>query len=310
MRDAAPGVPALTMPDLAGVRRTARHRVDSALLTLLRLGVDFGRVVLESAGPGESTGAVVSQDPPPGTPLTAISRIVLRVGGSGGLDLMPFPLRDESDTEFRADRLFAIFDNPALKLGFYLRQGGAYLALHADEPLTARRWLENLFEIDARPWPSGRWHSLARLVPRLHALGGTSAAVRVAMNAVFDLPVASVRVVRDVVPVPDSAVVRLGTANGRLGFDAVVGGGIVADARVEITYGPLTLEQWRQHVATDAAGQRHALLPFILPAHLAGRVTERWRVGDRALGSSLDSGSPPLLGVNAYLGASPVRRAA
>jgi beta-lactam-binding protein with PASTA domain len=92
----------MVMPDLAGVRRTARHRVDSALLTLLRLGVDFGRIVLEAAGPGEAEGAVISQEPAPGTELSPVSRIALRVGGSGGLDLMPFPLRDESDTEFRA----------------------------------------------------------------------------------------------------------------------------------------------------------------------------------------------------------------
>jgi hypothetical protein len=301
----------LRMPDLAGIGRTARHRVDSALLTLLRLGIDFGRVVLESAGPGESAGAVVSQDPAPGAVLTPVSRIVLRVGGSGGLDLMPFPLRDESDTEFRVDRLFAIFDNPALKLGFFLRLGGAYLALHADEPLTARRWLEDLFAIPAGGWGAERWHPLARLVPRLHAIGGTAAAVRVAMGAVFDLPVDRVTVTRDVVPVPSPGVLRLGSRNGRLGFDAVLGGGIVADARVEIIYGPLTLDAWRSHVSERNTRERHALFPFILPAHLAGAVIERWRVGDRMLGSRLgEADLPALLGVNAYLAALPSRRAA
>ena len=301
---------AIVMPDLAEVRRTARQRVYSALLTLLRLGVDFGRVVLEAAGPGESAGSVVSQDPAPGTVLTPVSRIALRIGGSGALDLMPFPLRDESETEFRVDRLCAIFDNPALKLGFYLRQGGAYLALHPDEPLTARRWLEDLFSIAVTPWPAERWHPLARLVPRLHALGGTGAAVRVAMAALFDLPVADVRVIRTVVPVSAPAVVRLGARNGRLGFDAVLGGGIVGDARIEITYGPLTLDQWRLHVSPAAARERRALFPFILPAHLSA-VSERWRVGDAAVGARLDDAErPALLGVNAYLGDIPVRRAA
>lgn len=298
------------MPDLAGVRRTARHRVDSALLTLLRLGVDFGRIVLEAAGPGDSAGAVVAQDPPPGTPLTPVSRIALTVGGSGALDLMPFPLRDESETEFRADRLFAIFDNPALKLGFFLRQGGAYLALHPDEPLTARRWLEDLFSVSADPWPAERWHALARLVPRLHALGGTAAAVRVAMGAIFDLPVAEVRVARRVVPVAAPAVMRLGSRNGRLGFDAVLGGGIIGDARIEIVYGPLTLAQWRRHATPAAARERAALFPYILPAHLAV-VVERWRVGDAAAGTRLDDAAmPALLGVNAYLGTIPLRSAA
>jgi hypothetical protein len=300
----------LVMPDLAGVRRTARHRVDSALLTLLRLGVDFGRIVLEAAGPGESDGAVVSQDPAPGTELSPVSRIALRVGGSGGLDLMPFPLRDESDTEFRVDRLLAIFDNPSLKLGFFLRQGGAYLALHPDEPLTARRWLEDLFSLSAAPWPAERWHPLARLVPRLHALGGTAAAVRVAMGAMFDLPVAEVRVTRRVVPVLAPAVVRLGAQTGRLGFDAMLGGGIIGDARLEITYGPVTLDAWRRHATPASTREREALFPYILPAHLSV-VSERWRVGDASAGAHLDDAArPAVLGVNAYLGDIPVRRAA
>lgn len=300
----------MLMPDLAGVRRTARHRVDSALLTLLRLGVDFGRIVLEAAGPGETEGAVISQDPAPGTELSPVSRIALRVGGSGGLDLMPFPLRDESDTEFRVDRLLAIFDNPALKLGFFLRQGGAYLALHPDEPLTARRWLEDLFSISVAPWPAERWHPLARLVPRLHALGGTAAAVRVAMGALFDLPVAQVRVTRRVVPVAAPAVVRLGSQNGRLGYDAMLGGGIIGDARVEITYGPVTLDAWRRHVTPASTRERQALFPYILPAHLSA-VSERWRVGDATIGARLDDAArPAVLGVNAYLGDIPVRRAA
>lgn len=300
----------MVMPDLAGVQRTARHRVDSALLTLLRLGVDFGRIVLEATGPGEAEGAVISQDPAPGTELSPVSRIALRVGGSGGLDLMPFPLRDESDTEFRVDRLLAIFDNPALKLGFFLRQGGAYLALHPDEPLTARRWLEDLFSISVAPWPAERWHPLARLVPRLHALGGTAAAVRVAMGALFDLPVAEVRVTRRVVPVAAPAVVRLGSQNGRLGFDAILGGGIIGDARLEIIYGPVTLDAWRRHVTPAAIGERAALFPYILPAHLSV-VSERWRVGDATIGARLDDAArPAVLGVNAYLGDIPVRRAA
>lgn len=303
--------PDMVMPDLAGVRRTARHRLDSALLTLLRLGVDFGHIVLESGGPGESAGAILSQDPAPGTPLAPASRIVLRVGGSGGLDMTPFPLRDESETEFRIDRLFAIFDNPALKLGFYLRQGGGYLALHADEPLTARRWLEDLLALPVDAWPSSRWHALARLLPQLHAIAGTSAAVRVAMAGVFQLPVAGIIVKRGLVPVPEPARLRLGSSGGRLGFDAVLGGGLLGDARIEITYGPLSLAQWRVHATPAAAAQRAALFPLLLPAHLSASVTERWRVSDTRGGARLvQDDEPSLLGVNAYLGTIPSRRAA
>jgi hypothetical protein len=301
----------LVMPDLVGVRRSVRHGVDSAILTLLRIGIDLGRVVLESAGPGERTGAVISQDPAPMTPLTRATRIVLRVGGSGALDLMPFPLRDESDEEIRGDRFFAIFDNPALKLGFYLRHGGAYLALHADEPITARRWLEDLFQIDPDAWPAERWHALARLVPRLHALGGTESAVRVAMMAMFGLPVLDVTVQQAIVLLAPQNVLRLGCSNGRLGFDSLLGAGVIGDSGVVVTFGPVTLDYWREHYTSGAAQQRRALYPLLLPAHLAAGVSEQWRVGDPGAGTTLgDSTRPALLGVNAYLGQSPIRRAA
>lgn len=301
----------LTMPDLAGVRRSVRHRVDSALLTLLRLGVNFSRVVLESAGPGESEGAVVAQDPLPGTELTPASRIVLRIGGVGAMDLMPFPLRDESDTELRGDRFFALFDNPANKLAFHLRHGGGYLALHADEPLTARRWLEDLFLIPVDAWPSERWHPLARLIPRLHALGGTAAAVRVAMGAIFRLPVAEVTITPGVVPFASRGEVRLGESNGRLGYDAVLGLGLPGPVHVTVTLGPVPLDVWRTHHSAAITAQRQALYPLILPAPLAGRVAERWRVGDTAQGARPgDPFAPAVLGVNAYLATLPVRKAA
>ncbi len=299
------------MPDLAGIRRSVRHRVDSALLTLLRMGTDFSRIVLESAGAGESPGAVVAQSPEPGVELTPATRIVLRIGGGGAMDLMPFPLRDESDTELRGDRFFALFDNPALKLGFYLRHGGGYLALHPDEPLTARRWLEDLFAIPSTPWQQARWHAVARLVPRLHALGGTEAAVRVAMGAVFALPVERVVVTRDVVPFDQGDVVRLGAHGGRLGFDAVLGRGVVGVARVTVTFGPLSLAQWREASTDAATAERRALYPLILPAHVARHVDERWRVGHASAGTRLGNAArPALLGVNAYLASTPPRKVA
>jgi hypothetical protein len=301
----------LVMPDLVGIRRSVRHGIDSAVLSLLRIGIDLGRIVLESAGPGEPAGTVVSQTPAPGAVLTPVSRVVLRVGGSGALDLMPFPLRDESDTELRGDRLFAIFDNPALKLGFYLRHGGAYLALHADEPITARRWLEDLFLISVDPWPAARWHALARLVPRLHALAGTTSAVRIAMVALFDLAVAEVRVTQGVIPLDGGGAIRLGERGGRLGFDAVLGTGLVGDAHVAITFGPVSLDTWRRHFTSELTAQRRALYPLLLPAHLSMSVSERWRVGNAATGATLgDEAAPALLGVNAYLGTLPDRRAA
>jgi hypothetical protein len=91
----------------------------------------------------------------------------------------------------------------------------------------------------------------------------------------------------------------------------VLGGGLLGDARIEITYGPLSLAQWRVHATPAAAGQRAALFPLLLPAHLSASVTERWRVSDTRGGARLvQDDEPSLLGVYAYLGTIPSRRAA
>jgi hypothetical protein len=91
----------------------------------------------------------------------------------------------------------------------------------------------------------------------------------------------------------------------------MLGTGIVGDAHIEITFGPVALDVWRRHFTAEAAAERQALYPLLLPAHLSVSVSERWRVGDSANGARLgDSSTPALLGVNAYLGTLPIRRAA
>src|SRR5450432_1762263 len=72
---------ALGMPNLVRARRLARQTLDSALTTLHALGVDDARVVVESVGRGWEPGTIVEQTPAPGAPLTARTRIVLKVAG-------------------------------------------------------------------------------------------------------------------------------------------------------------------------------------------------------------------------------------
>ena len=87
-----------------------------------------------------------------------------------------------------------------------------------------------------------------------------------------------------------------------------------AQAQPPLQASPATVEPpsdaWRRHVTPASTREREALFPYILPAHLSA-VSERWRVGDAAAGARLDdAGRPAVLGVNAYLGDIPVRRAA
>lgn len=299
------------MPDLCAPRRGVRHRLDSAILSLLRLGVEAERIVVESAGPGWPAGTVVRQSPAPGSELSQQTRVVLGVAGAGGLDTLPFPLRDESDTEFRVDRLFALFDSQVQKLAHFVREAGEVLDLHPDDPPSALRWIEEIFRESAAPWPESRWYAVARLLPALHRVAGTAEGVTLGCGLVFDLPVERVRTVGGVVPLAPERRTRLGEANSRLGFDTVAGDGAEAQTVLEVTFGPLDLETYRRHHRPEARREREALYRLVLPYHLHGSVVERWSVGDPSAALRLgEAPAQPVLGVNSYLGADQPRRIA
>ncbi|HEX2095269.1 MAG TPA: type VI secretion system baseplate subunit TssG [Longimicrobiaceae bacterium] len=299
------------MPDLCTPRRGFQHNLDSAHGVLRRLGVEPERIRVESAGPGWHPGTVLHQSPAPGAPLGPRTRVVLTVAGAGGLDLLPYPLRDEDDADFRADRLMALFDNPLHKLALHVRQAGGFLALHPDDLVVTRRWIEEIFQLLPGPIPQGSWYPLARFLPALHRVAGTAAAVELAFRLVLGLPVAEVRTLPGVVPFPPGGRTRLGETGSRLGVDTVAGEGVIEHSVLEVTFGPLDLAGWRLHTAPGCRAERDVLYHLVLPYRLRAAVRERWAVGDASSPARLgDPASEPLLGVNARLGASPDRSAA
>ena len=289
------------MPDLCRPRRGIRQRVDAAVASLLHMGLDAERIVVESAGPGWAAGVVARQDPAPGTPITGRTRVVLAVGGTGALDTLPFPLRDSHDDELRTDRLLALADNPILKLGIFIRRAGGFLALRRDDPVTALRWIEEIFGLSAAPWPRALWYSVARLLPTLHRIAGRPEAVPLALAVVFDLPVAEHRIVTAPAAIRAGLTTRLAGENARLGVDTVLDGPLPDDHALEVRIGPVPLAAYQEHTAPARRAQRDALYRLVLPMHLS-RVEERWTVGDARTGSRLGEGhEPPILGVNCYL---------
>ena len=289
------------MPDLCSPRRGIRQRVDAAVASLLHLGVDAERIVVESAGPGWAAGVVARQDPAPGTPITGRTRVVLAVGGAGALDTLPFPLRDAHDDELRTDRLLALADNPILKVGIFIRRAGGFLALRRDDPVTALRWIEEIFGLSAAPWPRALWYPVARLLPTLHRVAGRPEAVPLALAVVFDLPVAEVSIVSAATERGAGSTTRLGGENARLGVDTVLDGPLPDESALEVRIGPIPLASYLEHTTPSCRAQRDALYRLVLPTHLS-RVEERWTVGDPRTGSRLGEGhEPPILGVNCYL---------
>lgn len=301
--------PAPCMPNFSDPRRGIRHTVDSAIPALERLGVDADRMVLKSAGGGWISGTVVAQEPPAGTELGTQTRVVLSIAGSGALESLPFALREDSDEDMRADAIFALFDNPILKLRHAVRSGGGFLELRPDQPSTSLRWIEEIFRISSRAWPKRRWYAVARLLPVLHRIAGTEEAVPLALRLVFGLPVANVRIVSGLVPIPPSALTRLAVAGGRLGIDATIGMGLRAITAVEVEIGIVTLDVHREHNDPLERAQREAIYSLVLPAHLHGAVRERWLVGSPDEPPRLrDNWQPAALGLNSYLGGTAQRR--
>jgi hypothetical protein len=299
------------MPDLVSPRRGVRHSLDSAIPTLLRLGVEMDRIVLQSAGPGWVKGTVVGQKPAPDAPLTTETRVILQVAGAGALDTAPFPMRDSAEGEFRIDKLFALFDNHFLRLLHHLRAAGGLLDLHPDDPEGANRWIVEIFRLSSAPWPKERWYDVARLLPSLHRIAGRPEGPALALRAVYRIPASPIRLVPGIAPVPSEHRTRLGALNGRLGVDALIGDGVTSFTVVEIDLGPVDLATYRRLDRPEMRRERMALYRLVLPAHLRREVRERWIVGDRDQPAVLgDRNREAALGVNSYLGAPGTRSAA
>jgi len=299
------------MPDFVSPTRGVRQSVDSAVESLQRLGLEMNRIVLRSAGPGWRRGTVVGQVPEAGTVLRAETRVTLTVAGAGALDTAPFAMRDSADGEFRIDRLFELFDNHFLRLGYHVRSAGGMLSLRPEDYEGAARWITDIFGVSVKPWPRERWYDVARLLPSLHRIAGRPEGPALALRAVFRLPASPVRLVSGIAPVPSERRTRLGSTNGRLGIDALVGDGVTVHTAVEIDIGPVDLATYWQHNTPAERRQRDALYRLVLPAHVQDRVTERWIVGNRDEGAALgDRQRAAALGVNVYLGKPEPRSAA
>ncbi|HEU0051762.1 MAG TPA: PASTA domain-containing protein, partial [Longimicrobium sp.] len=165
----------MRMPDFCSPRRVFHHDLDTAFAALGALGVDPERITVRSAGPGWRPGVVVGQSPAPDAPLTPRTPVSLTVVGAGGVDLLPYPLREGDHEVFGVDALLALFDSPLHKLALHVRRAGGFLALRPDEPATALRWIEEIFglRIDPVSFPSAGWYPLARFLPALHRVAGT-----------------------------------------------------------------------------------------------------------------------------------------
>jgi len=291
------------MPDVTQPRHGFHHTIDSALLTLLRMGVGTDRITIRKAGRGWSRSSVIEQQPAAGAPLTQDAVLELTVEGDGMFYRLPVGMREASrEGEIGTGELVSIFDDAVEKAAVYMRLGGPFFNVRPENPGGCARWIK-LFGIEPEDWPKEKWYKLAILLPCLRYLTGRESGLRLSMRMLLDLEIASIswRPRRTLMDASDRSL--LGSRDSRLGVDLIVGDGIEDEALMEITLRAETLEKFRRHQTDEGQKRINRVMRLVAPYHWVYRF--KWLIGDisRAprLGLEIENA---VLGVNSHLGSS------
>ncbi len=290
-------------PDLTRPRHGFHHTVDSALLTLLRMGVGTDRITVRKAGRGWGRSRVVGQRPEGGAPLTQDTVVELSVEGDGVFYHLPVGMREASrDGEVGTREMVSIFDDAVEKAAVHMRLGGLFFDVRPENPMGCARWIR-LFGLDPEDWPKEKWHKLAILLPCLRYLTGRESGLRLAMRLLLDLEIAQIAWRPRRTMMDPSERSSLGAEMSRLGVDMIVGDGIDDESLMEITLRAETLEKFRRCQTDEAQKLINQVMRLVAPYHWVYRFN--WLTGDadRAprLGIEIENA---VLGVNSHLGAS------
>lgn len=292
---------ACIMPDFCQPRRGVRHTVRSALRSLRVIGIQSHQVRIERVGGGWPRRTVVEQQPVAGTALTRTTRVVLRISAPSPVDALPYAMRDASDDAFSADRLMALLDAPVARVDAFVAEAGDFLELRTDLPETAWRWIRDIFQLEPGEVSAPFASALARFLPALHRVAGTEAGVEIGLRVLFDLPLRALRLETGEAPLRDGREVRLGTSNGRLGIDAVIGTGVRIRGTAVVAIGPVTLAEYLAHEGPTPRTRRDLLYRLVMPTGVLA-VREQWDVVPSSGGPIIGEPATPLrLGVNSRL---------
>jgi hypothetical protein len=289
------------MPDFVQATRLFQHNVYSAVASLARLGVPLERIVLEYEGGGWDYGTVLRQHPSPGSAISPGARVVLGIAGTGTLESLPFAMREESASgEFAGDRISALIDIPVVRARCFVHEGASFFNLDPATPITALRWIEDVMRSSATHWASAELYRAARLFSALHRIAGKHDAIPSALRFVYGLEPVLTELIPGEVQVESALATRLGSQNGRLGIDAVVGNALIAPHALRVSIGPVSLSTYLEQI--QFARSRAAVYRMLIPAYLPSGVQERWVVEQSAHGYRLASRErPALLGISSYL---------
>ncbi|WP_158942865.1 type VI secretion system baseplate subunit TssG [Granulicella sp. S190] len=239
------------MPNFAQSTSTFTHTVDSAMRVLDAFGVSESRVTLRMAGLGRPSLEIVSQSPPPGSPLISSVRIVLFIAGFGFFSALPLPMRESGgEAEMGTREICQVFDDPLQKAAQWFRAGAPLFAIGPDKPAACRRWL-SLFGIDPTLWPEELLYPLALLAPTLVRFAGRQIGVKLAFLMLFGLPVYEICNTSNYRSLPANQCSLFGAQASRLGTDLLLGDRQADADAITVRLGPVTLVTYESFQTPD-----------------------------------------------------------
>jgi len=232
-----------TMPDFCS-RRVPYH-VSTALMTLLQMGVDLGRVDILAAGEFENyRGEIRSQEPEPGERLDPESKITLTVGHHSAADTLPFQFfyglqgtREGFGWDERARRLMAPFDAALIRR----RSVTAFEALKFSLGFFDRRHIErflSLFAVEptGKRLPARELLTWTALLPTYHHWAGNPEYVEQVLHMIFGYQFRIEENISGRYETPPGLRYSLGSPDGHLGRETLLGGGFSeCDSRYRVT---------------------------------------------------------------------------
>jgi hypothetical protein len=300
--------PPTTMPDFCD-----RHhpvRINTAIMTLLRMGVDLERIDILADGESENyRGEIRHQDPQPGETIGPDTKVVLRVGSFGGFDHLPFQfffgleshgLTRSSEWEERGRRLMAPFDAASVRsLG-----RTQYEELRFNQGFADRKHLMRFLKLFGLEWDI-TWDEMPTallwlaMLPSFHAWAGNAKQVERALEALFGYRF----IIRESQPrtyaIPPNLCYHLGADGGRLGHETVLGDSFrECDSAYELVVKAVSANDIHRFLpGQELRGRLEKVLDLCLPSHLERVV--RIEPASRITGLGAEP-SGTYLGYNAF----------
>ncbi len=236
-----------SMPDLCQGTHGFHHTLDSALDVLARIGVSSSRITIRMAGPGWPAYWVVAQSPAARAPLTPDVAVALSISGPSFFRSLPAGMWDTGgEMEPGTQEIIELFDDPLQKAAHWIRQGARLFDVSRDNLPACSRWL-TLLGINPDDWPKEKWYALALLLPNLHRIAGKESGIRLALQALLNLPLQEIDGAREFSYLKEGELSLLGTRASRLGTDYILGDRVEDLECLTLVIGPVSLATYRAY---------------------------------------------------------------